>query len=267
MKTVIRGSLVALLCIGATVQAWNNGQTGNTTTTSATECRDPPYSTHDWIADHALALLPSDEQAWLVPYKALYLVATEAPDNKTIYSACHTPNRGYDDRAKGHSVEWNAGATAMLNDRPAVRAQEEYSKAVVAFQQGKPAEAAFYLGAMAHYIGDVSQYGHAWRDEQHHGDYESWVSKRTASFSGGTFDAAVSLDTLVRRTPRTAAMRVSHATFVGQGRILSAQTMDSLFASKPPEYVESIGASLNLGVNELADVLHTFYLNVVSEQP
>jgi hypothetical protein len=29
--------------------------------------------------------------------------------------------------------------------------------------------------------------------------------------------------------------------------------------------VDRIGHSLNLGVNELADVLHTFFLNVVSE--
>jgi glucose-6-phosphate dehydrogenase assembly protein OpcA len=37
----------------------------------------------------------------------------------------------------------------MLNDRPAVQAQEEYDKAVIAFHQGEPAHAAFYLGAMA----------------------------------------------------------------------------------------------------------------------
>ena len=31
------------------------------------------------------------------------------------------------------------------------------------------------------------------------------------------------------------------------------------------EFVDSIGASLNLGVNALADVLHTFFLDVVEE--
>jgi len=30
-------------------------------------------------------------------------------------------------------------------------------------------------------------------------------------------------------------------------------------------YLDSIGHSLNLGVNELSDVLHTFFLNVVTE--
>ncbi len=33
-----------------------------------------------------------------------------------------------------------------------------------------------------------------------------------------------------------------------------------------PEFIESVGGSLNKGVNELADVLHTFFLNVVSEE-
>ena len=47
----------------------------------------------------------------------------------------------------------------MLNDRAAVRAQEEDGKAVIAFGQDDPGHAAFFLGAMAHYIGDVSQYG------------------------------------------------------------------------------------------------------------
>lgn len=245
--------------------AWNNGPSGNAATNQPAECATPPYATHDWIADHAVDLLPYAEKAWLVPHKAMYLLGTEAPDNRTISTACASPNRGYDDRSRGHSIEWNDVATEMLNDRAAVRAQEEYAKAVLAFQQEEPGHAAYYLGAMAHYIGDVSQYGHSWRDETHHGDYESWTSSRTASFSDGVFESFIQIDSLVRRTSYTAARRISQATFAGRGDILSAQEMDSLYSAKPQEYLESIGASLNLAVNELADVLHTFVLNVVSE--
>lgn len=196
-----------------------------------------------------------------------YLLGTEAPDNRTIATARQTPNRGYDDRSTGHSIEWNAGATEMLNDRAAVRAQEEYSKTVVAFQQGEPADAAYFLGAMAHYIGDVSQYGHSWKHEVHHGDYESWTSTRTNTFTGGTFEVFLDPDSLVRRTPFTAVRNISRDTFAGNSDtdILPAAQMDSLYSTKPQHYVESIGASLNTGVNELADVLHTFYLNVVTE--
>jgi hypothetical protein len=165
--------------------------------------------------------------------------------------------------AFGHSVKWNTAVTEMTVDRPAVRAQEEYEKAVIAFSQGKPAHAAYFLGAMAHYIGDVSQYGHDYPDEVHHGDYEAWAAKLTAKFEGGTFESAIAPDSLVRRTPFVATRRVSKAVFKGKGAILPAKKMDMLVPTKPPEFMASVGAALNIGVNELADVLHTFFVNVV----
>ena len=143
------------------LSAWSNGPSGNPGTNAAAECTTPPYATHDWIADHAVTLIPEEERAWLRPHRAMYLIGTEAPDNDEIAVACGTPHRGYDDRLRGHSVEWSAGWTKMTKDRAAVRAREEYQKAVVAYQAGDAKAAAFYLGAMAHYIGDVSQYGHA----------------------------------------------------------------------------------------------------------
>lgn len=148
--------------------AWNNGQSGNANTDTAAECNNPPYATHDWVADQALALLPDAEKAWLVPLKSVYLLGTEAPDFKGIPTACQTPNRGYDDRSQGHSVEWEANWAKMTKDRAAQRAQEEYNKAALVYRQGSPRAAAFYLGAMAHYIGDVSQYGHTIPNEQQH---------------------------------------------------------------------------------------------------
>jgi hypothetical protein len=43
--------------------------------------------------------------------------------------------------------------------------------------------------------------------------------------------------------------------------------MDSKYSNKDDEYFDSVGHSLNLGVNELADVLYTFYLNIVKDNP
>jgi hypothetical protein len=193
--------LVALLLLTASpVFAWNNGQSGNANTDIAAECSNPPYATHDWIAEHALMLLPQAERDWLMPHKAVYLIGTEAPDFKLIATACQTPHRGYDDRSLGHSVEWPATGSNMVKDRAAQRAQEEYNKAALAFRQGNPRAAAFYLGAMAHYIGDVSQYGHAIPNEVHHSDYEGWVAQRTSSFNAGHFEGFIVLDTLVRRS-------------------------------------------------------------------
>jgi hypothetical protein len=109
--------------------AWNNGQSGNANTDTAAECSNPPYATHDWVAEHALMLLPQAERDWLMPpHRAVYLLGTEAPDFKLIPTACQTPNRGYDDRSLGHSVEWPATGSNMTKDRAAQRAQEEYNR-------------------------------------------------------------------------------------------------------------------------------------------
>ena len=162
---MIRLLSLILLAIPLTSLTWSNGPSGNATTNKASECSNPPYSTHDWIADHALALLPDDEKAWLVPHKTMYLLGTEAPDNNDIPDACGGPNNGYDDRSRGHSVDWNTDHSEMTETRAARRAQEEYSEAIIAFDEGDSDEAAFYLGAMAHYVGDVSQYGHTCPDE------------------------------------------------------------------------------------------------------
>jgi hypothetical protein len=261
-------SALVVVVIPWSASPWSNGPSGNATTNQAQECDNPPYSTHDWIADHALALLPDEEKAWLVPHRAMYLLGTEAPDNRHIPDECGAPNNGYDDRNLGHSVEWNEDHSEMVETRAARRAQEEYSKAIIAFEEGNPGAAAFYLGAMAHYVGDVSQYGHTYPDEVHHSDYEGWVGRRTEAFDDGTFESYIELGRLIRRRPYTAVKRISRVTSGGKGPILAAEEMDDMYEGnpKPQEFSDSVGESLNLGVNELADVLHTFYLNVVVEE-
>lgn len=238
------------------------------------ECANPPFSTHDWIAAQALDMLPATERAWLSPHRPMYLIGTEAPDNSRILASCGSPHTGYGDTGSGHSVDWNADHTGWalqitgeLQDRAARRAQEEYNKAIIAFQQGNTSDAAFFLGAMAHYIGDVSQYGHSGPGEDHHSDYESWVSRRSES-DDVEFTGFITASTLVRRTPYTAVKRISKVTSQGNDQIMPFAVMDATYDDKAgnDEYLTSIGHSLNLAVNELADVLHTFFLNVVSEE-
>jgi len=127
---------------------WSNGQQGNATTNLPAECADPPYSTHDWIADHALAMLPLDH--WLHEHRTMFLLGTEAPDSNKIPDECNAPNNGYDDRLRGHSIEWDSDWTTMINDRAARRAEEEYYKAEFSVKNKEFSNAAFYLGAMAH---------------------------------------------------------------------------------------------------------------------
>jgi Zinc dependent phospholipase C len=259
-------AVVLVLALASPGFSWNNGPSGNANTNLASECASPPYATHDWIADHALAQLPQEERAWLEPFKLVYLLGTEAPDFDGIpAAACQTPHAGYDDRNQGHSVEWASDGSHMVKDRAAQRAQEEYNKAAIAFRQGNRRAAAFYLGAMAHYVGDVSQYGHSIPNEVHHSDYESFVASRTGSFNADHFETFITAKPRARRSAYTAVKRISLVTARGEGQILPASQMDSLWPMKGQAYLDSIGHSLNLGVNELADVLHTFFLNVVTE--
>src|SRR5207247_8220664 len=83
-----------VICVLAAGNAfpWNNGPSGKANTNAPGECTDPPYSTHDWIAEHGLMLLPQNEREWLMPHKALYLLGTEAPDNDNIPTECGGPN-------------------------------------------------------------------------------------------------------------------------------------------------------------------------------
>ena len=64
MRTSVTFTLfltTALILLPQSSQGWGNGQSGNAQTDEASECSNPSYSTHDWIADHALALLPAEE--------------------------------------------------------------------------------------------------------------------------------------------------------------------------------------------------------------
>ena len=93
----------------------------------------------------------------------------------------------------------------------------------------------------------------------------TWAKSRTDKPNDGVFEDYLDSNGLVRRTPYTAVKRISRTTGKGKGQIKSASWMDSHFDNKNQTYIDSVGNSLNAGANELADVLHTFFLNVVEE--
>ena len=122
---------------------------------------------------------------------------------------------------------------------------------------------------MAHYIGDVSQYGHTvpFESKSTHSGYENWAKRKTRSFNAGHFESYIVFDgSWKRRRAYTAVKRISKATSKGKGKILSAVRMDQLYPTKGQDFIDSAGESLKLAVNELADVLHTFFLNIVGEE-
>ena len=212
---------------------WNNGPSGDAATDEDhPDCQNIPYSTHDWIADHARAFLPQGERKWLDDNLKLYLLGTEAPDNNKIPSTCKAPNNGYDDRRKGHSVKWNNDFSQLEEDRAAYRAKAEYLKAVRSINKGNLSDASYYAGAMAHYIGDVSQYGHSVDFEAHHSDYERLIGSKTESFHAVFFKNYLIPDGLSEEDPYNAVVVVSLATARGEGKIKSAAWMDFHYNKK-----------------------------------
>ena len=161
--------------------AWSNGGYSD-------EPSIPDYGTHDWIAEHALDWLPKNEKQYISEDLNQYLYATELPDNPA----------GYGDTFE-HHVYYRANGNLQENDS-AVRAKEEYVKALQALQNKDYEKARKYAGAMTHYIADMAVFGHVmgadtdWGAETHHSDYEDYVNERTDQFNEGTFENYLEFD-------------------------------------------------------------------------
>ncbi|MCP4762171.1 MAG: hypothetical protein GY870_10345, partial [archaeon] len=149
--------------------AWKNGSYAYNQTDYDFET---DYGTHDWVAEAALmALLDNDPSgwAWLEERIEIYLVGTEAPDNsnvqmtlngKVIEGMGDTPN---------HHIYFNEDGS-VLEDNSALRVKSMGDLADVAIDEGKLDQAAFYLGAMTHYIADLGVYCHVAENNVAHND-------------------------------------------------------------------------------------------------
>lgn len=149
--------LLALLPVGA--GAWSNGG-------YSSDISHPDYGTHDWIADAALGLQTRNVTFMSSTFHSDFLLGTEAPDNPSYIG----------DTTKHHVYYRSSGA--MQDDSSALRAREMYRTALEKMRAGNEKEAAFYAGAMTHYIADMGVFGHTmgsgtdWGSEAVHQDYE-----------------------------------------------------------------------------------------------
>jgi hypothetical protein len=130
------------------------------------------------------------------------------------------------------------------------------------------------LGMVSHYVSDVAVFGHVmgsatdWGTETHHSDYEAYVEERTNNYSDEfnnflTFDGSLSIVSAYNAT-----MTLAYDTSFGLNENLSCVWMDQSYNWSNSVFRNRCGESLNLAVNAVADVLHTFYVGVaVSEFP
>jgi len=227
--------------------AWSNGG-------YSADPSHPDYGTHDWIAQHALDWLPTNERQYILDNLAAYLYGTELPDNN------QAPD-GIGDTAK-HHIYYNS-AEVVTDDAAAVRASTEYSNALNFLKAGDHAKAAKNAGIMSHYIVDMAVFGHVmgsgteWGEEQHHSDYENHVNDRTSNYEA-EFNVYLSFDgVLSDLSAYDAAKNLAYDTTFDTDGDLTCVWMNQNYDWNNPAFKNRAGESLNLAVNYLADVLHT----------
>ena len=253
-SVLIVGLLVACFVAGSTrVSGWSNGG-------YSADPLNPDYGTHDWIAEHALDWLPPEEKQFLLDHKAVYLYGTELPDNGQAVD-------GIGDTTKHHVYYVSDGS--VQDDVAADRAEEEYPKAVVAYNAGNLSGAAKQLGIVTHYIADMSVFGHvmgastAWGAETHHSDYEDYVQTRTNSYADD-FDSFLVFDgSLSLLSAYDAVLTLANDTTFDVDGQYTCVWMDQHYDWSDTEFKNRCGESLNLAGNMVADVLHSFYTEAV----
>lgn len=240
------------------VYSWSNG--GWTT-----DPTDPKYGTHDWIAQHALDWLPAYEKQFIMNNLAIYMYGTELPDNAQAQD-------GIGDTSK-HHVYYHADGS-LQDDSSAVRAQQEYDLALNYAKVSDWVDASKILGIMTHYISDVGVFGHVmgkmtdWGTEVHHSDYEDYVLERTDNYAA-QFGSYLAFDgTLDNVSAYNATLTLAFNTTFGDDGAYNCIWMDQNYNWNNPAFTNRCGESLNLAVNLIADVLHTFNQNaIVPEYP
>jgi hypothetical protein len=239
--------IFAALSHVGTAFGWSNG--GYSTNPS-----NPDYGTHDWIAQHALDWLPEWEKQYILENLVAYLYGTELPDNSQA-------GDGIGDTWTHHIYYSSDGV--MVDDSAAARAQTEYAKTLEFILSGDFVNASKNAGIMTHYIADMAVFGHVmgsgtdWGAEQHHSDYETYVTRRTSNYAA-EFNSYLSFDgSLDMISAYDAAKNLAYDTTFDVNGSLTCVWMDANYNWNNPVFRDRCGKSLNLAVNYIADVLHT----------
>src|SRR5665647_585551 len=257
-------SIIAILLLGSlvasyvgSVQCWSNGG-------YSADPSYPDYGTHDWIAQHALDWLPTQEKQYIIDNLAAYLFGTELPDNNNASVPGHIG-----DTTKHHVYFWANGS--LQDDIAANRAAEEYLSALNLLNAGNFSGAALTAGIMSHYIADVAVFAHVmgantdWGAETGniHSNYESYVDTRTNAYSD-TYSSYLLFDgTLSTISAYDAAKNLAFDATFDLGGIYNCVWMNSNYDTSNPNspYWIRAGESLNLAVNAVTDTLHTLFIS------
>ena len=235
---LVIGVLFAGMVVVPGARSWGNGGW-------SADPLNPDYGIHDWIAEKALDMQVIDVTFLKTTYHSEYLYGTEWPDNPS--------NIG--DTFNHHVYYFATGA--LQADIGAVRAQAMYNQALTYLASSDYRNAAYYIGAMTHYIADLGVFGHTmgaatdWGAEVHHtSDYEPWFNLNIGSLRTPTGISLFDLDA------RSATLSLAFDITFGLGPIKANIWMDANYNWADSVFKSSALASLNESVEAVAAALN-----------
>lgn len=243
-------SAVAILTafLSPCAQAWSNGG-------YSADPLNPDYGTHDWIAEKALLIQTKDVSFLSTTYHAKYLLGTEAPDNSAYIG----------DSTKHHVYYYSGGA--LQEGDAGTRAAQMYDLALSYLNVSDKQNAAYYIGAMSHYISDVAVFGHTmgagtdWGAEVHHSDYEDYVNLMIVSLPSPSGLA------LGDRYASNVALDLAKDTTFGKGAIKSNVWMDTNYNEANSVFKASAKASLNASIVAVAAAINHLMIAATPTTP
>ncbi len=232
---VLLGSFLSLVSIFISVQPGIALKNGSPALNASNYDYATDYSTHDWVAEAALDALSSVDAGnwqWLVDRKVIFLVGTEAPDESGVSMTLDgTAVTGFGD-VTNHHVYYNTDGTTY-DDIAAIRVKLCGNLADAAMDEQKRDLAAFYLGAMTHYISDLSVFAHVMDgvDSGDHDAFEGYVGTRTNDHTDRESFFNIFSFTVTSKTPYNAAKDLGWDTYKDPTSAHGAQWLwDNLFS-------------------------------------
>jgi len=207
---------IAVLLFASPASSWRNG--GESAMNG-----EAKFGTHDYIALKGFELAGPDSLPWIKNNLNVFFLGTEAPD---VGPKIEGVENGYHDTGACHCILFDASG-GVTRDRAELRVRQEFDKAKHAKANGDNLKAAFYAGAMAHYLGDLSQFCHImgpqshWKSEEKavHTSYEEVVDKTVDSLThkSSLLDSFIHSVPVTGNTPEDVAKGAAAFTEQGDG--------------------------------------------------
>lgn len=203
----------------------------------------------------ALSMQSLDVSFLETTYHATYLLGTEAPDNPEHIG----------DSYEHHVYYYSSGS--LQDDASAERASDMYASALDRLEAGDFSVAAYYIGAMTHYIADMGVFGHTmgaytdWGAEEHHADYEEEFESML-----GSLDLPSGLE-LGNMTAYDAALDLARDVTFGSGDIMPNIWMDDNYDWSDGAFVDSAMTSLYASVSAVAAAVNHLMFEAGYEAP